>query len=298
VTGRPAVGIAEVAARTGIGVPVLRAWESRFGFPSPARLPSGRRAYSERDVELLRQVVRDRAGGLSLRAAVERAAASPARPAGSIHAGLRARRADLDVWLLSKRMLLDMSHAIEDEYCARGEPAVLIATFQREEFYRRAERRWRDLARTAELAVVLADFDRPRQPRGGPVEIPLEASEPINREWTLVCDGPGFSACLAGWERAGQEAEPDAERQFETLWSVEAPIVREAARTARAIAVRAAPDLAARFPARLDRTPPPAAPEVRTLVALTGRMIGYAERSGDSAPAAAGPSSTSVASRR
>ena len=171
-----------------------------------------------------------------------------------------------------------MSHAIEDEYCARGGPAVLIATFQREAFYRRAERRWRDLARTAELAIVLADFDRSRRPRGGPIELPLPTAEPVNREWTLICDGPAFSACLAGWEHAGQEPEQDAERRFETVWSVEPEVVRAATRAAREIALRAAPDLAERFPPRLDRAPHPAPPEVRTLVALTGRMIGYAER--------------------
>ena len=81
------LGIAEVAARTGLGVPVLRAWETRFGFPSPGRMPNGRRAYSERDVELLLQVVRDRAGGLSLPAAVELAAAAGVEPEGSSSPG-------------------------------------------------------------------------------------------------------------------------------------------------------------------------------------------------------------------
>ena len=39
---------------------------------------------------------------------------------------------------------------------------LLIAAFQCERFYRAYERRWRELARTAELAIALADFERPR----------------------------------------------------------------------------------------------------------------------------------------
>jgi DICT domain-containing protein len=277
VTG-PGLGISEVSARTGIAMPVLRSWESRFGFPAPARLPSGRRSYSERDVELLRQVSRDRDAGLSLKAALERAGATPEAPRGSIFAGLRGRRVDLDSHLLSKRTLLNMSHAIEDEFCARGEGGLMIASFQREEFYRRTERRWRDISRTAELTIVFADFPRARTPRAGPVELPLPDGEPIVREWSVICDSRRFAACLAGWERLGQDHRPDGERQFETLWSVEPDVVRDATHAARELVRRAAPKVAKRFPARVAGTPPPAAPELRTLISLTGRMLGYGER--------------------
>ena len=37
-------------------------WESRHGFPSPARLPGGHRRYSERDVEAVLEVLRLRRG--------------------------------------------------------------------------------------------------------------------------------------------------------------------------------------------------------------------------------------------
>ena len=94
-----------------------------------------------------------------------------------------------------------VSHAIEDECSARGERAVLVGSFQRERFYREAEPRWREFARTAELALALADFEQPaRRPRG-PVEVPIERDHPLAGEWAIVCDGPGFAACLAGRER-------------------------------------------------------------------------------------------------
>ena len=286
------LGIAEVSARTGIPAPVLRAWESRFGFPAPARLPNGRRTYEERDVQLLLQVTRDRDAGLSLRAAVERARETPQSPPGSIFAGVRGARVDLDPRLLTKRTLMHMSHAIEDEFRARGEVGVMIATFQREVFYRQAERRWRELARTAEVAIVLADFPRRREPPGGPVELPLAALEPVAREWSLICDCPGFAACLVGWEASGPADRPDAERQFETLWSIEPELVRRAGNGARDLVRRTAPDLAERFPGRFAQMPPPSGAEVHMLASLTRRMIGYA------AGAVAGARSSSAAASR
>jgi MerR family transcriptional regulator, light-induced transcriptional regulator len=276
VTQAPGLGISEVSARTGIAVPVLRAWETRFGFPSPARLANGRRRYAERDVDLLRQVTRDRAAGLSLRAAVDRALQTTDSAPGSIYAALRAHPRDLDARVLSKRTLMHISHAIEDEFCARGDAGVMIATFQHERFYRRAERRWRDLARTAELAVVMADFERRREPRGGPLELPLPEAEPVTREWSVICDCPGFAACLVGWERPGQTTRPEGERLFESLWSIEPEVVRQATGAASELAVRVAADVADRIPRRLAHTPPASSGELRALAALTSRMISYA----------------------
>ncbi len=287
------LGIAEVSARTGIPAPVLRAWESRFGFPSPARLSNGRRSYDERDVQLLLQVTCDRNAGLSLKAAVERARETRRSPPGSIFASVRGARPDLDPRLLPKRTLIHLSHAIEDEFRARGEAGVMIATFQRENFYRQAERRWRDLARMAELAIVLADFGRRREPRGGPVELPLAAFEPAACEWSLICDCPRFAACIVGWEASGQADRPDAERQFETLWSIEPDLVRRAGNGARELVRRTAPDLADRFPSRFAQMPPPSGAAVHDLASLTRRMIGYVEGA-----VAGARSSSAAASRR
>ena len=72
-TIEPALTIGDVAARTGVSVATLRAWELRYGFPVPARLASGHRRYRVEDVALIEQVERDRASGLSLTAAMARA---------------------------------------------------------------------------------------------------------------------------------------------------------------------------------------------------------------------------------
>lgn len=277
-TSEAGYGIGEVSERTGIAVPVLRMWESRFGFPRPERKSSGRRRYNEREVLSLMQVVRDRESGLSLKAAIDRAQAHGLQAPASVFAGLRARRADLAPFLLSKRTLQRLSHAIEDEYCARSEPAVLFASFQREEFYRGApEQRWRELSRTAEAAVVFADFPRMRRVRGGPVEVPLDPGDPLAREWSVICDAHTFGACLAGWERPGQAERPDSERRFETIWSVEPAAVRDASAVAIELVERAAPELRDDLPERVRQAPVPGTADVRTLIALANRMIGYSE---------------------
>ena len=270
--------IRDVATRTGVGQPTLRMWESRHGFPVPARLPSGHRRYSERDCELISQVLRDREAGLSLAAAMERARdaeTAEGSPEASIFAGLRSRRPDLHPYLLPKSTLVALSHAIEDECCARAERPVVFGSFQREEFYRAAERRWRELWRTAELAIVFADFEEPRRPDGAPAELPIQLAEPLSREWAIICDAPRYPACLAAWERPEQDAVPDRERLFETIWSVEPEIVRAAARIASSLAKPAAGDLVEPVLERLAQRPPPSDDSMRLVGALTNRMVAY-----------------------
>lgn len=48
--------IQAVAAMTGVSAATLRAWERRYGFPSPHRTESAYRLYSDHDVELVRRM--------------------------------------------------------------------------------------------------------------------------------------------------------------------------------------------------------------------------------------------------
>jgi DICT domain-containing protein len=267
--------IREVARRTGVPEGTLRMWETRYGFPVPERLPSGHRRYSEDDVQRVQQVSRDREAGMSMPAAIERARQIASEPEPSIFAGVRRRRPDLLPYLLAKRTLIGLSHAIEDECAARAERPVLFGSFQRERFYRDAEPRWRELARTSEAAVVFADFAKARTPANAPAELPIARQDPLGREWSLICDASGYAAFLAAWERPGQERVPDLERRFETVWSVEPRLVREAARIAAGFVERSRPDLLAPIVERLRETPPPSGEELRLVGALTNRMVAY-----------------------
>lgn len=268
-------GIGEVVERTGVAEATLRMWERRYGFPAPERLPSGHRRYRERDIELIRAVATRRAAGLSLQAAIEQARSELAQPVLSVYAALRRQRPDLEPRTLLKPMMLALTHAIEDEALARAQRLVLFGSFQRQRFYRQAEPRWRELSRTADTAIVFADFDRLRTPRGRPAEVPVPREHPLNREWALVCEGEDFALCLTGWEPP-ESAACDQWRGFETIWSVEPDVVREASQVCAAIAAARRPALAEDARPRLQ-APPALAPEsqLRLASAVTARMLSH-----------------------
>jgi DICT domain-containing protein len=269
--------IGEVSRRTGIPVSGLRNWEQRYGLPRPERLPNGRRRYRESDCALLAEVLRGRDQGLSLSAAVAHAASAPSRET-SIYAGLRRRHPGLQVHVMTKNMLLAVTHAIEDECCARAQRPVLMGAFQRERFYRAARPRWADLAGTAEQTVVFADFGQ-RRPQPGPIaEIPIAADSPLRREWALICDADDHPACLAGWERPGQEACRDADRTFEMVWSVDPQVVRSAARIGAGLAAAAGFGMTAPLRARLSEEASASSPDLRRASGLMERTFDYLSR--------------------
>jgi len=270
------LAIGDLVARTGVREATLRMWEQRHGFPSPTRLASGHRRYREADVELVARVLRERAAGLSLGAAIERVRGGAGDAEPSIFAGLRRRRPDLQPVVLGKPVLLALSRAIEDESCAQAERPLLFGAFQRERFYRQSQRRWRYLARTAELAVVFADFPRTKLPARGPAELPIDRADPLTREWAVVCEAPGHAACLAALELPGPAPRGDSTRAFEVIWSVEPDVVRTATelclglvrRSSRALADRLSPEGSLPFAA------PPSAPQRRLAAAITARTLG------------------------
>ena len=273
------LGIGEVVERTGVAEATLRMWERRYGFPAPERLASGHRRYSEHEVELIRGVAAKRAAGLALPVAVAQARSEGSQPATSVYAALRRQRPDLEPRVLLKPMMLALSHAIEDEALARAEQLMVFGSFQRERFYRQAQMRWRELSRTAELAVVFADFARLRTPRRAPAEVPVPREHPLNREWALVCEGQDFALCLAGWEPPESGQVPDGMRRFEAIWSVEPDVVREASRICCAIAAARRPGIAEAGRARLEMPlSPTLESQLRLASAVTARTLAHVSR--------------------
>ena len=170
--------------------------------------------------------------------------------------------------------MLALSHAIEDEYLARATSGLVFGSFQRERYYRIAQRRWRELARNAELAVAVAAFDELSEPSDAPAEVPVEIRHPFAREWTVLIDAPGAHACLAAWEQPSQHEVPDRLRRFEVLWSFEPDVVTSAVEVAGELLWDLAPELARRLP---DRTVELAAGagDLRFASALAQRVVGY-----------------------
>lgn len=267
------LSIGAVSARTGLSVPVLRAWEHRHGFPRPARLVGGHRRYDDAEVDRILQVAQARREGRSIEAAIALVVGSSIGPEvgddpgeGTMGAALRRRRPDLPVQVLTRRAMLGLSHAIEDECLAQAEHPHVTAAFQHRAAYVRARPRWQHLTRVAASAVVFADFRRSWS-RGTVHQIAIPEGSPMAGEWSVVCDGPASAALLAGWER------PDG--AFEAVWSLDPDVVRLGTQIARSIAGRLAP--------RLEVPPAPTAgldpgSALRRATAVTNRALAYVAR--------------------
>ena len=245
-------------------------WETSHGFPRAERLPSGHRRYAREQVEAVREVARARDAGLSLAAAIERVGEVGDVPEASIFGGLRRRRPELQPYPIPKRLLVAVSHAIEDECSASGERAVLVGSFQRERFYRQAEPRWREFARTSELALALADFKEVGGPPEGPVEVPVERNHPLADEWAIVCDAPGFAACLAG-----ASARPRASGCSRCCgrWSPTCAWTRCC--SGSSLPARTWPASTSAFPSACRGRPAANADSVARATSLTNRMLAY-----------------------
>jgi MerR family transcriptional regulator, light-induced transcriptional regulator len=272
----PALSISELADRTGVPQATLRSWEARYGFPEPVRLPGGHRRYGLGDIEAVQEVLRHRRSGLALEAAVRRVTAAAPHETASLFAELRRRHSDLAPQVVSKRAMLALSRAVEDECCAQATRPLLIGTFQRRRFYRASYARWVELARTARAAVVLADFADPLPVTGGlPVEVAVPYSSPVNREWSIICEAADRPVCMVGWERPGQVGAPDQSRRFELLWSMDPQVVRDAARTALGFADAYRPGWRDDSWTPFEETAPSASEDLRRATGLFTRMMGY-----------------------
>ncbi len=274
----PGLTIGELGLRTGMSAATLRMWETRHGFPVADRLPSGHRRYPARTVDQVLQVQRRREAGVRLEAAVAEVLAGPSVPAPSVFAELRQRHPGLVPHRLRKSTLLALTWALEDECCARAQSPWLFGAFQQERYYRQAERRWRDLARTARRAWVLADFaESVDAPAPEPLEVALPSTTAMSREWSLVCVAPDFPAVLAAWELPGQGLRAEGDRLFESVWSLEEGVVRDAARCCAQVVGALGHDVDDVVRA-LDAPVSPVAGDLRHATALFNRVVAYVDQ--------------------
>src|SRR3954453_17064837 len=79
--------IGAFSRRVGVSIELLRAWERRYGIPSPIRAEGGRRLYADTDVHLVAGLRRALARGLPAAEAARVAASKPVSSPGSIDGG-------------------------------------------------------------------------------------------------------------------------------------------------------------------------------------------------------------------
>ena len=204
--------IGDVAERTGVRVGTLREWERRHGFPDPIRLPSGHRRYTDEHVAQIRDVLRRQQAGSSLATAIstrvdqaaEQRVTVRRRGRGQFGAAA-ARVASGDARLEP----LDRRRQRVGRWTPTGGRELSASAI-----YDGCARRWRELARGADVALAFADFDDVRRLESL-VEIPIAIASPLHREWAVVSAGESFAACLVGWQWSLGES------GFEAIWSVE-----------------------------------------------------------------------------
>ncbi len=272
------LSIGELARLTGVPAATLRSWEDRYGFPRPQRLEGGHRRYTEGDTALIAEILRLRTSGLSLQTAIGQAAARLAEAELSVFAGLRRRHPSLVPQELTKATLLGITRAMEDECCARAEHVALFVGFQQERFYRQSQERWKELVRTARVAVIFADFHESSGPDVSPATVRIPADAPLRREWFMVCAAPNYPAFVSGWEFPGQKGVPDDRRRFEVLWSVDPPAVRDAALICAQIARMLSPGLGRILDDLPDATSPPASADLHRAIGLLNRIVSYLDK--------------------
>jgi DICT domain-containing protein len=208
-------GIGILAERAGVTPGVLRTWENRFGFPAGTRTPSGHRRFADHDVRLVREVLEVRESGVPLQVAIASVTRRHAQAAESVHAALGRRFPHLRPERLSRRTLLAVSHAVEDESLARADRPLVLGAFQEGHRYGGSRHRWDELGRTASWAAVVADFDDalPADPAARPARCQIAADSPLRREWTVVTLSHAHAAALSAWEvpsAAGVESHYEA----------------------------------------------------------------------------------------
>jgi DICT domain-containing protein len=178
---------------------------------------------------------------------------------------------------LTKRLLVDLSHAIEQFALAQNnaQPLVVVALFQRLSYLMREVDVYRRIAQTGAVTVVGIAEDYPPALPAGIAHVLLDQNEPLAREWSVTVLGAGSGATLVATDL--QSVLPDATtleagRQFDGGWSfLRENAYAEALRLRQTLGGRLHPRTAADMDqvlARSARTPADAQ-ERRTNAALS-----------------------------
>ncbi len=134
-----------------------------------------------------------------------------------------------------KSSLTALSHAMEDQVLAGGDRPIVIASFQRERFYRQEAHRYLRIAEKTDQVYVLAAPETDFTSRSGNYEtIAFLPTDALAQEWHLVVLGTRYATCLICRERpthsdSNLSLANDQSRRFEGIWTFERHTVQVAA---------------------------------------------------------------------
>ncbi len=154
----------------------------------------------------------------------------------SILADLLQVAPELRPQLYFKSSLTALSHAMEDQVLAGLEQPLVIASFQRERFYRQEAHRYRRIAaRTPQVYVLAAPETDFKSSSDVYESVAFEPTDGLSKEWHLVVLSPHSSTCLICREKLAPApdntavSEMDPSRRFEGIWTFDRKVASIAA---------------------------------------------------------------------
>ncbi len=158
-----------------------------------------------------------------------------------------------------KASLTALSHAMEDQVLAGSEQPLVIASFQRERFYRQEAQRYRRIAQKSNQVYVLAAPETDFKHRSQDYEtIAFDADDPLTKEWHLIVLGKSYASCLICQEKSpnrnqGMTTDMDNNRRFEGIWTFDRQVAQQAANILLKTIVDYRPELAEKAQQARDR---------------------------------------------
>ncbi|MGF1489604.1 MAG: DICT sensory domain-containing protein [Prochloraceae cyanobacterium] len=136
--------------------------------------------------------------------------------------------------LYFKSSLIALSHAIEDLVLAgMDEKAPLvIASFQKERFYKQEAHRYERIAKKSDRVFVLASPETDFKSGTNLYEkVAFAPDDGLVEEWHLVVIGEKYSSCLICREKksTGENTIADNSRRFEGIWTFDREVTKKAA---------------------------------------------------------------------
>ena len=158
-----------------------------------------------------------------------------------------------------KSSLTALSHAMEDQILAdiASSQPLIIASFQRERFYRQEAHRYRRIGDKSDQVYVLAAPETDFKHNSDIYEtIAFEPEDSLSQEWHLVVIGESYASCLICRERFPLDDEPggiDNHRRFEGIWTFEREVSQAAAHILLTKILTYRPELAAKVKIARER---------------------------------------------
>ena len=134
-----------------------------------------------------------------------------------------------------KSSLTALSHAMEDLVLNDSDTPLVIASFQRERFYRQESHRYRRIAHKSNQVYVLAAPET--EFSNGSVDyetVAFESADALAQEWHLVIIGQHYASCLICRERNVPITDNkyvsamDTNRRFEGIWTFDRSVTMKA----------------------------------------------------------------------